>query len=340
MSTMFNCDCCPRRFNSQHAVNQHMDALGHRVPRFNCETCDRAFFAQHSANQHMNDTGHWRPQVKGNSGASFSSDQAWHKQGWVGENISGQSTSSGGLWGNGQQSTHGGGLYSSFRASSDQGSPSSLFGQGSSSGSLFGQQSSGGLFGQSTPRQGLFGQGPSSPQTLFGGQNPSTQGFSSGQGVSGGQNPIANQSLFGQSSSSGLRFSCETCNMEFYSQNDADLHREGFGHKKPSIIDDIEVVTNSYAYKDEIVKLFDNGWRHPTRTASIQCIYVHTQRAQELVAYLNSGEARVLFHGTQRACHVGDLNYALRVCNDIERHLCSILRDGFKLDRASKYNGT
>ncbi|KAJ4249256.1 hypothetical protein NW757_007833 [Fusarium falciforme] len=100
------------------------------------------------------------------------------------------------------------------------------------------------------------------------------------------------------------------------------------------MIDDIEVVTNSYTYKDEIVKLFDNGWHHPNRTAEIQCIYVHRQRVQELVAYLNRGEARVLFHGTQRACHVGDPEYALRVCNNAECRLCGILRDGFKLDRA------
>jgi hypothetical protein len=52
---------------------------------------------------------------------------------------------------------------------------------------------------------------------------------------------------------------------------------------------------------------------------------------------LNRGEARVLFHGTQGACHVGDPNHPLRVCNNTECRLCGILRDGFKIDRASKY---
>ena len=306
---MFKCDCCPRQFNSQHAVNQHMSALGHRLPRFNCETCDKAFFSQHSANQHMNDTGHWGPQVEDDSDASFSSEQAWYKQGWVGKDHSGQSTSSG-LFGNGRQSTSRGGLFSSPRTLSDQSSSSST----------------GGLFGQST----FSGQSTAAPR-LFG-QNTTGQGSSSGQGIYGGLNPVTAQDF-----SSGSRFHCESCNMHFWPQNDADLHREGFGHKKPSMIDDIEVVTNSHAYKDEIVKLFNNGWHHPNRTAEIQCIYVHKQRAQELVAYLNRGEARVLFHGTQRACHVGDPNFALRVCNNAECRLCGILRDGFKLDRARKY---
>ncbi|KAJ3468203.1 hypothetical protein MRS44_002268 [Fusarium solani] len=290
---MFKCDCCPRQFNSQHAVNQHMDALGHRLPRFNCETCDKAFFSQHAAKQHMNDTGHWGPQAQDNSGASFSSERAWYKQGWVGKDLSGHSPSSstGGLFGQ------------------------SIFsGQSTAAPGLFGQNlaTAPGLFGQSTTGQGLFGQGSSSGQGLFGGRNPVTA----------------------QDFSSGSRFCCETCNMEFRSQYDADLHREGFGHKKPSMIDDTEVVTNSYTYRDEIVKLFDNGWHHPTKTATIQCIYVHKQRAQELVAYLNRGEARVLFHGTQRACHVGDPNHPLRVCNNTECRLCGILRDGFKIDRA------
>ncbi|KAI8720138.1 hypothetical protein NCS52_00458500 [Fusarium sp. LHS14.1] len=101
------------------------------------------------------------------------------------------------------------------------------------------------------------------------------------------------------------------------------------------MIDNIEIVTNSHPYRDAITKLFTDGWHHPTRTATIQCIYVHNQRAQELVDYLKRGEASVLFHGTQRACHVGDPNHPLRVCNNTECRICGILRDGFKLDRAS-----
>lgn len=319
-----------------------MDALGHRLPRFNCETCDKAFFSQHAANQHMNDTGHWGPQAQDNSGASFSSERAWYKQGWVGKDLSGHSPSSGGLFGNGRQSTSRGALFSSSGTLSDQSPSSGLFGQGSSFEGVFGQHPSRGLFGQSifsgqsTAAPGLFGQNLATAPGLFGqsttGQGLFGQGSSSGQGLFGGRNPVTAQDF-----SSGSRFCCETCNMEFQSQYDADLHREGFGHKKPSMIDDTEVVTNSYTYRDEIVKLFDNGWHHPTKTATIQCIYVHKRRAQELVAYLNRGEARVLFHGTQRACHVGDPNHPLRVCNNTECRLCGILRDGFKIDRASKY---
>ncbi|RSM10827.1 hypothetical protein CEP52_003414 [Fusarium oligoseptatum] len=147
-----------------------------------------------------------------------------------------------------------------------------------------------------------------------------------------GQGPFGSKTT--QSSSSGMNFSCETCNIEFQSQKDADIHREVYRHMKPSMIDGVELVTKNHIYRDRIEKLFVDGWRDKTKTSSIKCIYIHTQRAKELVDYLKRGEAMVLFHGTQRACHVGDPDHPLRVCNNVECHLCGILRDGFKLDRA------
>ena len=60
----FECETCTREFNSQHAANQHMNALDHWAPTFDCETCDRIFFSQYAANQHMNDMGHWSPRFE------------------------------------------------------------------------------------------------------------------------------------------------------------------------------------------------------------------------------------------------------------------------------------
>ncbi|KAJ5610787.1 zinc finger protein [Penicillium lagena] len=54
----FECETCSRVFSSQHAVNQHMNALGHRAPRFECDTCYFSSFSQSVVNQHMSDEGH------------------------------------------------------------------------------------------------------------------------------------------------------------------------------------------------------------------------------------------------------------------------------------------
>lgn len=64
MYNEYECDTCDREFNSQHASNQHMNALNHWAPRYDCETCDRECLTQWSANQHMDDTGHWKPQFE------------------------------------------------------------------------------------------------------------------------------------------------------------------------------------------------------------------------------------------------------------------------------------
>jgi hypothetical protein len=58
------CETCDRKFGSQLAAIQHMNALDHWGPRYECDTCDREFFTQSSANQHMDDTGHWEPQFE------------------------------------------------------------------------------------------------------------------------------------------------------------------------------------------------------------------------------------------------------------------------------------
>lgn len=59
MRDEYECETCDRKFTSQHATAQHMDALEHWSLQYGCETCDREFFTQRSAHQHMDDTGHW-----------------------------------------------------------------------------------------------------------------------------------------------------------------------------------------------------------------------------------------------------------------------------------------
>lgn len=59
----YECQTCDRRFGSNQACNQHMNALDHWAPRFDCETCTRDFASQHAANQHMSVLNHWAPKV-------------------------------------------------------------------------------------------------------------------------------------------------------------------------------------------------------------------------------------------------------------------------------------
>lgn len=49
----FQCKSCKKNFNSQSAVNQHMEDTRHQGPRFQCETCDAKFNSESAANQHM-----------------------------------------------------------------------------------------------------------------------------------------------------------------------------------------------------------------------------------------------------------------------------------------------
>lgn len=57
---LFSCDMCDRRFRSQVATNEHMDANVHWRERFECLTCDRVFGSQRATGRHMDAIDHWR----------------------------------------------------------------------------------------------------------------------------------------------------------------------------------------------------------------------------------------------------------------------------------------
>ena len=55
------CETCTRRFRTQRACNQHMNATDHWAPRYDCETCPKVFISYNAVRQHMNSLGHWAP---------------------------------------------------------------------------------------------------------------------------------------------------------------------------------------------------------------------------------------------------------------------------------------
>jgi hypothetical protein len=77
IGTMIECQSCTREFVNWHAVEQHMDALGHWAPDspspqsgyytdddaplvFECEACSEDFDSFDAARQHMDAYDHWR----------------------------------------------------------------------------------------------------------------------------------------------------------------------------------------------------------------------------------------------------------------------------------------
>ncbi|KAL0932190.1 zinc finger protein [Colletotrichum truncatum] len=56
----FTCGTCWRQFPAGwHSREQHLNATGHGIPLYECDTCDRYFNSQHSVDQHMNALDHW-----------------------------------------------------------------------------------------------------------------------------------------------------------------------------------------------------------------------------------------------------------------------------------------
>jgi DNA-directed RNA polymerase subunit RPC12/RpoP len=64
----FECETCGKEFRSEHAANQHMDALDHWAAtddqdEYLCETCEKPFTSQNAVEQHMTALGHWTPTI-------------------------------------------------------------------------------------------------------------------------------------------------------------------------------------------------------------------------------------------------------------------------------------
>ncbi|KAI8951965.1 ADP-ribosylation [Xylaria longipes] len=99
----------------------------------------------------------------------------------------------------------------------------------------------------------------------------------------------------------------------------------------------------------EAEKRFRTGWKHPGITYHLEGIYYINQAGgaaqQHLVrnrAYLQQVQCHIswpaeqyLFHGTRRACHVGDDSCNLQPCNLDECNFCHILKCSFSLSHAN-----
>lgn len=55
----YGCHACDRVFASEHAAQQHMDALNHHAPDFKCDSCPLRCNTWEACVHHMNNTGHW-----------------------------------------------------------------------------------------------------------------------------------------------------------------------------------------------------------------------------------------------------------------------------------------
>ncbi|KAK3937940.1 hypothetical protein QBC46DRAFT_344047 [Diplogelasinospora grovesii] len=92
-------------------------------------------------------------------------------------------------------------------------------------------------------------------------------------------------------------------------------------------------------------KKFNDGWLHPEKEAEVQAIYLATKddlvrsyRGRRFTAAMKAHgdrEFRTRFHGTQRACHIGDHNGNLTLCRKDECHVCGILRHSFKVEKST-----
>lgn len=84
---------------------------------------------------------------------------------------------------------------------------------------------------------------------------------------------------------------------------------------------------------EKFKKKFYADWHHPNKTGYFGSVYLDKKYYTYLKDGLPYGK-HLQYHGTQRACYIGDNDHAPVLCNGKECHLCSILRDGFKLDYA------
>jgi hypothetical protein len=100
-------------------------------------------------------------------------------------------------------------------------------------------------------------------------------------------------------------------------------------------IDRLEQLESSDRVYEIIKQQFDNEWRHPGKTGSFKSIYLDNRYTTDVTNGI-SLKKRLLYHGTQRACSIGDPKSPLVVCHSNECCLCSILREGFKLARAGE----
>lgn len=84
-------------------------------------------------------------------------------------------------------------------------------------------------------------------------------------------------------------------------------------------------------YKD-VKTIFDAKWYHDEKEAEFKGLYLNRRYAH--IANSVPYNWRRLFHGTQRACRIGDSGNHLALCENDECYLCRILEEGFKIENA------
>ncbi|KAK3315721.1 hypothetical protein B0H66DRAFT_270041 [Apodospora peruviana] len=105
-----------------------------------------------------------------------------------------------------------------------------------------------------------------------------------------------------------------------------------------------------------IKRAFEKQWLHQGKRAKIKAIHILSEAelaqsypGQLFQRYLNTfeegsyqryfhrdGYVRVTFHGTQRACSIGDEAWSLDPCHNTECNVCGILRNSFQIKHADK----
>ncbi|KAI1171846.1 hypothetical protein F4777DRAFT_593377 [Nemania sp. FL0916] len=99
----------------------------------------------------------------------------------------------------------------------------------------------------------------------------------------------------------------------------------------------------SLAYQRCEDQFLDN-WEHPEKSAHVEDIYLVDEidfgrsfRGTRFNTYMeqNGGEYVKGYHGTRRACHVGESGKSLIYCDNSECNLCCILRHSFDVKHAT-----
>ncbi|RYP42547.1 hypothetical protein DL768_010319 [Monosporascus sp. mg162] len=91
---------------------------------------------------------------------------------------------------------------------------------------------------------------------------------------------------------------------------------------------------------------FDSNWKHSEKSAEVEAIFMATDaalansyRGQRFEKYRNNRDYRRLFHGTRRACRVGEFGDSLTLCKDEDCRLCRILDESFRVEYSRQNPG-
>ncbi|KAF9790506.1 hypothetical protein BJ322DRAFT_394756 [Thelephora terrestris] len=96
-----------------------------------------------------------------------------------------------------------------------------------------------------------------------------------------------------------------------------------------------------------VKKLFDEGWKHPNKsTPTVRSIFKllktpsemgeHHSYRSSIVAEVGDGvdTSGLFFHGTNRACALGDRKINDELCNNNKCNLCGIIRSSYDLAKS------